>query len=305
MKVIKILATGTCLMLIMANCVFGRGWRGIVPLHSSRKEVERLLGPSTKPRPAYKLEDIVVVVDYADGPCEKCWPFGWNVPTGTVLSVTVRPTRKLNLVDSGFDLSSFKKTKDPEVEAVSYYTNEEEGVTIVYRDLDQSIDTIIYGPSAQEKNLSCPADLRNPHGRSGVGPYPKQFDHYGDISFVEERKLLDYFVARLRGESSHSKGYVVVYAGHRARVCEAELRATRAKNYLMNQQGIKSENIVVINGGYREQLTVELYIGQATELEPVIMPTIRPSRVQIIPDDRETARLRRSLKIRRPQCACQ
>ena len=74
-KVMNTLATVICIILIIATCAFGKGWRGIVPLHSNRSDVERLLGPSAEPSNIYKLKDMVVVVDYTDGPCEKCWPF--------------------------------------------------------------------------------------------------------------------------------------------------------------------------------------------------------------------------------------
>ena len=300
MKAIK-LAIVTSAILIMANCAFATGWRGIVPLHSTQKDVERLLGPSPNARNIYKLKDMIVVIQYSDGPCEKCWPFGWNVPVGTVVEITIRPTAKLDLADSGLNLSAYKREKDPEVEGIDYYTNKKEGITVTYRVFDQSIDTIAYGPSEEDYDLACPTIGRNSHAQTDTASYPQKFDHYGDVAFSEEMKRLDYFASRLREHETDSVGYIVVYAGQRARFCEADLRATQAKRHLVNQRGVKPKNIVVINGGYREKLTVELYVGTATSSHPIIMPTIRPSKVHIIRDDK-IATLRKSLKLTRSQC---
>ena len=302
MNAIKSLTIVASAILIMANCAFATGWRGIVPLHSTQKDVERLLGPSLDGRNIYKLENMVVVIEYSDSACEECWPFGWNVPVGTVVKITIRPTGKLDLADSGVSLSAYERTKDPEVEGVDYYTNELEGITVTYRVFDHSIETIAYGPSAPDHYLACPTSKKNSHPRTDADFYPQKFDHYGEVAFSEEMKLLNYFASRLREPDTDSIGYIVVYAGQRARFCDADLRGTQAKRYLVNQRGVKPENIVVINGGYREKLMVELYVGPAIGSQPIVMPTVRPSKVRIIRDDKTTARLRKSLKISRSQC---
>lgn len=302
MKTIKSLTIVTSAILIMANSALATGWRGIVPLHSTQKDVERLLGPSQNGSNIYTLEDMVVVIEYSEGLCEKCWPFGWNVPVGTVVKITIRPTSKLDLAASGLNLGDYKITKDPEVEGIDYYTNEKDGIAVTYRVFDQSIDTIAYSPSAQDGDLACPTSGRNSHPRKDAALYPQQFDHYGDVAFSEEMKFLDYFASRLREPETDSIGYIVVYAGQQARFCEADLRATQAKRYLVNQRGVKPENIVVINGGHREKLAVELYVGTENGGQPIVIPTIRPSKVRIIPDDQTTARLRKSLKLTQSQC---
>ena len=64
------------MMAILLAASGAGGWRGIVPMHSTREDVHRLLGPSTGESSVYKLKDVVVSIDYADGlPCEKCWPY--------------------------------------------------------------------------------------------------------------------------------------------------------------------------------------------------------------------------------------
>src|SRR5688572_31814092 len=76
-------------VLTIAPASSARGWRGIVPLHSTRADVELLLGKSTDECDCvYRTENEVVRVDYAKAPCEG-WPRGWNVPVGTVLAFSV------------------------------------------------------------------------------------------------------------------------------------------------------------------------------------------------------------------------
>src|SRR5262245_1458410 len=72
------------------------GWRGIVPLHSTRADVERIFGASTSDcKCVYNASDAVIHVEYAIERCKGALP-GWNVPADTVLRFTVRPTAQQN-----------------------------------------------------------------------------------------------------------------------------------------------------------------------------------------------------------------
>ena len=110
MKAIKTLAIVTSAILMMANALLQLGGEGLCSC-IQRRRIERLLGPSLNARNIYKLKDMIVVIQYSDGSCEKCWPFGWNVPVGTVVTITIRPTGKLDLADSGLNLSAYKRMK--------------------------------------------------------------------------------------------------------------------------------------------------------------------------------------------------
>src|SRR5437762_3045701 len=87
-----------------------QGWRGIVPLHSTREDVERLIGPPMKPGGiTYDLTDERVNIGYSAVPCTKGWPYGWNVPKDTVTSIRVYTKKKLNLSDLRLDLRTYTK----------------------------------------------------------------------------------------------------------------------------------------------------------------------------------------------------
>jgi hypothetical protein len=67
-----------------------------------------------------------------------------------------------------------------------------------------------------------------------------------------------------------------------ARAGEAEARAARAKEYLVKVRGIDARRIVTIDGGHREDLTVELYIVPSGDTPPFSTPTVDPNDVQVI-----------------------
>ncbi|HVG32198.1 MAG TPA: hypothetical protein VM911_03930 [Pyrinomonadaceae bacterium] len=127
-----------------------------------------------------------------------------------------------------------------------------------------------------------------------VSGHPRKFDEYGDIDFEDEKARLDNFAFQLHEEST-AVGYILVYAGRRARVNEAEKRLDRAKNHLVNERGIQASRIVTIDGGYREELTVELWALPANfpPIEPDATSTIDPGEVEIIPDPAQPKRPRK------------
>lgn len=120
------------------------------------------------------------------------------------------------------------------------------------------------------------------------------FDQYGNIAFNDEKARLDNFAIQLQNEPG-SQGYIIAYAGRRARTGEAQARADRAKDYLVNTRGIDPGRIVTVDGGYREDLTVELWIVPQGATPPTASPTLQPSDVTIITGGtgRTTGRRRR------------
>jgi hypothetical protein len=152
-----------CFVMVAASLSEGKEWRGIVPLHSTRTDVERLLGPPAEDHglmSVYKLEREVVVVDYAAGP--PCGTDGfriWQVPRGTVLSIRVAPKAQLLFAHLCLDESKYKVTDGGHAPNYSYYTDDREGVQIeVTHGLVMSIS---YFPAEKDKELRCPRQKQN------------------------------------------------------------------------------------------------------------------------------------------------
>ena len=80
-----------------------KGWRGIVPLHSTRTDVQRLLNATSNPECVplfctYYLADMNVQFDYSLGDCKLG---GWDVPLDTVVGITVHLKSRPQLADLG------------------------------------------------------------------------------------------------------------------------------------------------------------------------------------------------------------
>ncbi|SRR6266851_6236448 len=128
-----------------------RGWRGIVPLKSTRADVERILGPPTEKSGITYLPDKSVVVQYSTRRCDD----GWDVPPGTVIAFDIRLDPIVSLADLRLDLTKYKKVRgDSDVSDHFYYVDEERGFAISVR--DGKADAFIYQPTAKDKSRRCP-----------------------------------------------------------------------------------------------------------------------------------------------------
>jgi hypothetical protein len=100
------------------------------------------------------------------------------------------------------------------------------------------------------RTASCTTGIRAP-----VPPAVK-FDEYGNIKFNDEKARLDNYAIQLQNQPG-SQGYILAYGSCAG---EAQARADRAKDYLVNTRGIDAGRLVTIDGGCRSDLTVELWI---------------------------------------------
>jgi hypothetical protein len=83
-----------------------------------------------------------------------------------------------------------------------------------------------------------------------------KFDEYSDLKFNDEKARLDNFAIQLQQQPG-AQGYYVIFGSCDG---EADQRSARAVDYLVNNRGIDRGRIVVVNGGCRETLTVELWV---------------------------------------------
>jgi hypothetical protein len=145
-----------------------KGWRGIVPLHSTRADVERLLGPPPPPpndgtrlytpdpdTPLYFLEDEEVGIGYmteARAERMKCSA----VPLDTVLSISVMLKKHPLLSDLGIDESRFETfdPSDPPNIGFKAYVDTVEGTYICTQ--DGKVNRIGYYGNAKDRQ-DCPA----------------------------------------------------------------------------------------------------------------------------------------------------
>lgn len=123
------------------------------------------------------------------------------------------------------------------------------------------------------------------------GTPPTQiFDTFGDVCCNDEKARLDNFALALQHEPE-ATGYIIFYGGRRhypfcsskremlPRWGESRARAARLKPYLVNSRGI-DRRVVVIDGGFRETWTADLWIVPKGASPPTPTPTVKPEDIR-------------------------
>ena len=276
------------LFLVAATSAAAKDWRGFVPLHSTRADVERAFGlpKATKNRLAvnsgrwvYFLKQEEVHFVFAVGESKCATP----IPEGTILRIHVRPTIQRLVSSLDIDEKKFRNLdrtlrQPQDLEEVALI-NEEDGLLI--QTLKEKVLEMIYVPSASDLRL-CP-DLSGRHLDSLLVPIVcgLAFDTFGDIRFEDEKARLDNFAIQIMNQKD-AHGFIIVYAGRKATVNEAQRRANRAKNYMVKVRGIESGRLYAVDGGYRDELEIKLYVGPAGAEPPGLDPSLDPGQVEIV-----------------------
>jgi hypothetical protein len=253
-------------VLAIAPSVSARGWRGIIPLHSTRVDVERLLG---KPLPdrdyLYQTENDFVRVDYAKGPCAG-WPSGWNVPADTVLAFTVRSNADQLFSDLHIDTTNFSKAYDDAF--FTYYASRTLGIQYTVSS-EGVLSSINYFPAAENSRIRCkcfpPQDESVFRGVT--------WDSFEGISMDNILARLDNFAIQL-SNSPDWKGHVITYSPLRAGPSGALAFRNRLHRWLTVKRGIDRRQVTVIDGGRREKYAGEFYLLSPGVAAPPPLPTI-------------------------------
>ncbi len=296
MKVLRILLASASVIFCFVDTAKAQGWRGIRPLHSTREDVERLIGPPMQPNGAtYDLKGERVNIGYSDLRCTKGWPYGWNVPARTVTAITIYPQPRPKLAELPIDISKSKKYVDPS--GVIHYNNDDEGLSVAVDPNEYEVMVIEYYPAATDAHLQCPeAAERERQIESGESEVRRPDVNYSDTSLEKIHVYLDYFADQLQKTPSDSTVYIIAYAGRRAKVGEAQARANQAKQYLTTKRAIDSRRIIIVDGGHRDPAGVELFITRRGQPKPLSSPGVYPSDVQIIKDNKASSNHRRPLR---------
>jgi hypothetical protein len=88
---------------------------------------------------------------------------------------------------------------------------------------------------------------------------PRKFDEYYDIARNDEKARLDNYAIQLQSEPG-SQAYIMVYPSRRARPNDAQARAQRIIDYLVNSRGIDTHRVVTTIGQPREGWLFELWV---------------------------------------------
>ena len=152
-------------VVVAAVSTDAKDWRGIVPLHSTRADVERLLGPPDTNRGSaifYTVDFSIVMFEFPQASCGHAGSL-WNVASNIVTDiwVTRKPLHEIRLSDVNVS-TGFRTQKDVELDYIVYYINDAEGVsyevdTRYGTDANGAVVALTkYFAPAKEHNLQCP-----------------------------------------------------------------------------------------------------------------------------------------------------
>ncbi len=136
-------------------------WHGLVPLRSSRVDVEKLLG---KPKTShgftyvYETENETVDILYSAGPCKLSAVERWNVAADIILRMDVRPRGKMLIQDLHLDKVRYPRLPEAHPENWARYMNDEDGVMVetISEGKEEQVYTITYWARTKDKSLRCP-----------------------------------------------------------------------------------------------------------------------------------------------------
>jgi len=286
LRVGAIIGVVACVLGCMPGPAAAKPWRGIVPLQTTRAEVERLLGPPNIEGWGYELEGERALITYSDRKgCDEGLPAGWNVAADTVLEISVFIGGEVTLGDVLERGRTYDQILAVKTRNISY-VDSREGVR--YATLDGMVESITYfGAEADDQKLRCGEYKYAAPVPAGAQSRFEQipFDSYARIPFADASARLDNFLFQLlelNKPRSNYRGFIIVYAGRLAYEKEAELVAECSKNYLVKARQAGPESIVAVDGGYRDEFMVELYIMPRNAYPPRLLPTVSPRKVETL-----------------------
>jgi hypothetical protein len=135
-------------------------WRDLVPLRSTRAEVETRLGKPTfsfGTRYRYENENEKVEVIYSAGSCELSGADRWNVPKDVVIWMEVYPRKTSPIKEIHLDPKKYRRVQRWHPENLVRYENEEDGVVVhaIIWAKAEELYFFEYQPTAKDRALKC------------------------------------------------------------------------------------------------------------------------------------------------------
>lgn len=106
-----------------------------------------------------------------------------------------------------------------------------------------------------------------------------EFDTCWSCSYDDLKARLDNLAVALQNDPTTTT-YVFAYGGRTSPVGQADRLLARARDYLVMHRGIDASRIVAVNGGFRPEDCVEVWIVPRGATPPQPSPTVQPSDVR-------------------------
>ncbi|HET9478392.1 MAG TPA: hypothetical protein VFO72_03545 [Pyrinomonadaceae bacterium] len=102
----------------------------------------------------------------------------------------------------------------------------------------------------------------------------REFDECNNCTFDDQKARLDNLAIELQNDPA-TTGYIIAYGGRTSPIGQVEQLMTRARDYLITERQIHGSRIVVVNGGFREADSVELWVVPSGAAPPRATPTVQ------------------------------
>ncbi len=117
-------------------------------------------------------------------------------------------------------------------------------------------------------------------GGSSASLEAQKIMEFGEYNCEDEMARLDHLANELH-DNPATYAYIIVYGGRRGmRRDEVRVRAARMRRYLVENRGVSRERVEVVNGGFRQKLSVEFWLVPRGEKPPAATPTVKPTEVR-------------------------
>ncbi|MFN6962804.1 MAG: hypothetical protein ACK4S4_03455 [Pyrinomonadaceae bacterium] len=298
----KIAATILCLLAVTSSFAQSNSWRGLVPLRSSRADVEKLLGPPKERRysgPGYEDGETFVRFEYSNGDCDR----GWDVPKDTVLYITIEYLSELRQAPEELginDTDFYLKTTD--VVGPGSYINPVTGRRYYFHELraPPGIKPIVrstgYGPTRSDNHLRC----------DGFPPYAPEayywpsdvfpFNLKGGSAFNVLLARFDEIAFRSTSIPEGYHTYVVVYFDPKKRLGKYREVLGRIKEHVFGRRKLPVDQLTLIEGGYREWAEFEVIYVHKSLPPPVPTPSMASPQFRKDAGRAETTRQRKATR---------
>lgn len=110
----------------------------------------------------------------------------------------------------------------------------------------------------------------------------REFDTCCSCSNDDLKARLDNLAVELQNDPTTTT-HIFAYGGRTSPAGQADRLLKRAKDYLVSQRGIDTARIILVNGGFREEDCVEVWIVPRGARPPQPTPTVQPGDVKQAP----------------------
>lgn len=196
----------------------------------------------TAPDSAEAGKQVVFTVNIAGGEAQVSPTYNWAISAGTIIEGQGTSVIKVDLKEVAGDSS-----------------------------VTATVEVGGYNPACPSVNSSTVMVLPKVAAR--------KMDEYGKLPPNEQKKRLDNFAIELMNDPT-AQGYVIVYGGRTGQATEAQTAARKIQTDVVKTTGLPANRLVLMNGGYREEFAVELWLAPTGATPPEPTPTISESEIK-------------------------